>query len=171
MLDSMDRNEGNPLGAMLRVGIVSETDYETGRIRCTIPDLDDFVTPWLFVLVPKTGKDKAFWMPEVEDQVALLLDAEARTGFVLGSIYSTVDEIPEMVDSETRWHVQMEDGTTIDYNRETSEMTVDCVGDVIVKSDKNVTVEAAQKITIEGAQVAINGAVKINGLCPILIPC
>lgn len=148
MIDRMSRVEGAPLGALLRVGLVEKTDYETGRLRCKIPDLDDFLTPWLFVLLPKTGSDKAFWMPEKGEQVAVLLDAEARIGFVLGAIYSTADTIPDQVDKDSRWHVQFADGTTIDYDRQTSTMTIHCVGDITIQSDKT--------LTLKGADIALD---------------
>ena len=143
MIDRMGMNEGDPLASLLRVGLVEKTDYETGRLRCKIPDLDDFLTPWLFVLVPKTGTDKAFWMPEKGEQVALLLDAEARIGFVLGAIYSKADKIPDQVDKDSRWHVRFQDGTTLDYDREASKLTIHCVGDLTIQSDTTLTLKGA----------------------------
>ncbi len=100
---------------MFRVGIVKSQDAVNARVRVTFPDRNQMVSWWLPVVTPKSQNDKAYWIPDVGEQVVCLMDEHDEDGAVLGSIYSTVDTPP--VSSADKWHVTMKDGATFDYDR------------------------------------------------------
>jgi len=100
---------------MFRVGIVQEQDVARARVRVVFPDYDQIVSWWLFVVVPKTQNDKAYWMPDIGEQVLCLMDVHDEDGAVLGAIYSRVDTTP--VQSADKWHVSMQDGAKFEYDR------------------------------------------------------
>jgi len=77
-----------------RIGIVSAQDVITGRARVFFPDRDNMQSYWLFILVHKTHLDKGWWMPDIGDQVACLMDDNDEDGAIAGAIYSTVDPTP-----------------------------------------------------------------------------
>src|SRR5262249_30052845 len=70
---------------------------------------------WLPVLVTKSQEDKAYWMPDVGEQVICLMDERDEAGVVLGAIYSSVDQPP--VTDENKYHITFKDGTSFEYDR------------------------------------------------------
>src|SRR6516225_3490006 len=105
-----------------RVGIVSAQNPATGQVRVTFPDRNQMQSWWLGVVVPKTQNDKAYWVPDLGEQVVCLMDEHDEDGAVLGSIYSTVDAPP--VDSPNKYHWMMKDGATFEYDRATHNLAV-----------------------------------------------
>ena len=100
---------------MFRVGIVKTQDVANCRVRVTFPDRNQMTSWWLPIAVPKSQNDKAYWIPDVGEQVICLMDEHDEDGAVLGSIYSTADTPP--VSSADKWHVTMKDGATFEYDR------------------------------------------------------
>lgn len=122
-----------------RIGRVAERDAKTARVRVVFGAEDGMLSWWLPVLQAKTGADKVYWMPDVEEHVVCLLDERAEFGVVLGAIYSEVDKPP--VASLDRLHVAMKDGTTIDYNRESHRLEVTVAGgDLVLNVDQGASV-------------------------------
>lgn len=145
----------------LRFGVVSALDEDTGRVRCTLPDYDGLETYWLPVLHAKTHADKHWSLPDVGEQVALLLDARGESGVVLGAIYGLRDAPP--VASADKTHVRYSDGTTIDYDRAAHALTVQCVGQVTVIAAGPVLVQAPS-VTLDAPQTTCTGKLTVNGL-------
>ena len=107
-------------------------------------------------------------MPELGEQVAVLLDADGVGGVYLGGIYSTA-EPPPVVDEDTDY-VRFSDGTVSTYNRAAGVMTLDCVGALLLKCGKNITVEASEPLvvkapsaTLEILQVTLKGNLQVTG--------
>jgi phage baseplate assembly protein gpV len=100
---------------MFRVGIVEAQDLERARVRVTFPDYDQLRSWWLPIVVPKTQNDKAYWIPDIGEQVVCLMDAWDEAGAVLGAIYSAVDTTP--VASADKWHLTTSDGAAFEYDR------------------------------------------------------
>lgn len=87
------------LARCIRVGRVSSVDTADASVRVTFPDHDDIVSAPLKVLMRGCKSTKDFWMPAVDDQVLCLFIADSGgkgsgAGYVLGTIYSTVDAPP-----------------------------------------------------------------------------
>jgi phage baseplate assembly protein V len=107
---------------MFRVGIVKTQDLVNCRVRVTFPDRDQMVSWWLPICVPKTQNDKAYWVPDVGEQVVCLMDEHDEDGTVLGSIYSSADTPP--VNSADKWHVTMKDSAAFEYDRSQHALAV-----------------------------------------------
>lgn len=145
----------NPLQqqqAVFKVGVVSEIDPATCTARVRFDDLDGLETMRLPVGVRKSLKDKSYWMPDVGEHVACLLDANAETGVILCAIYSDADTPP--VSSADKHHIRFADGTWVDYDRSTGHMEVNCVNTVMV--------QAVSRITLRAPIIVLDGDVKIT---------
>lgn len=106
---------------MLKFGIVTNINPLTAQVRVQFAE-DDILSPWLPVLQQKTLKDKFFAIPDVGEQVACCLDDNAEDGVVLGAIYSNVDSCPAV--SQKQLLIKFEDGSFIEYSKETEELTL-----------------------------------------------
>lgn len=102
-------------------------------------------------------------MAELGEQVALLLDADG-----VGGIYSTAETSP-VVDEDTDY-VRYSDGTVTSYDRAAKAMTVDCVGQMVLKCSAGVTIEAGEAVLIKAAegtldipQLTHNGQLSLAG--------
>ncbi len=157
-----------------RVGLVSAQNPATGQVRVTFPDRNQLQSYWLGVLVTKSQNDKAYWMPDLGEQVVCLMDEHDEDGAVLGALYSTVDTPP--VNSTNKWHWTMKDGATFEYDRAAhalavalpagatmsitangATLAIDASGDITVSSPGNVTATAAGIATVDGATVVLAG--------------
>ncbi|MNO60735.1 Phage-related baseplate assembly protein [compost metagenome] len=106
-------------------------------------------------------------LPEIGEQVAVLLDAEGVNGVYLGGIYSTA-EPPPVVDQDSHF-IRFSDGTSVTYQRKTHQLTVDCVGSAKVHYASNITVNAGGNIdaTAGGSiSVTAGGAVTVKASGP-----
>jgi len=157
------------MGVELEYGEVSAVDYLTCRIRVRLDDRDGLQTYWLNMPQRNTqGTQRRPLMPELGEQVAVLLDADGVGGVYLGGIYSTA-EPPPVVDEDTDY-VRFSDGTVSTYDRAAGVMTLDCVGALLVKCGRNITVEAdeplvvkAPSATLDIPQVILNGELLVKG--------
>lgn len=157
------------MGVELEYGEVSAVDYPGCRIRVRLDDRDGVESYWLNVPQRNTqGTKRRPLMPELGEQVAVLLDADGVGGVYLGGIYSTA-EPPPVVDEDTEY-VRFSDGTVSTYDRAAGVMTLDCVGALLVKCGRNITVEAGEPVvvkapsaTLDIPQVALNGNLLVNG--------
>lgn len=153
----------------LEYGEVSAVDYLTCRIRVRLDERDGVESYWLNVPQRNTqGTKRRPLMPELGEQVAVLLDADGVGGVYLGGVYSTA-EPPPVVDEDTDY-VRFSDGTVSTYDRAAGVMTLDCVGALLVKCGRNITVEAggpvvvtAPSATLNIPQVALNGNLQMKG--------
>ena len=109
-------NSMNAMAALgFRVGIVDEIDVTTARVRVIFPDYDQIQSYWLSIVVPKTQNDKAYWIPDIGEQVICLMDFHDEAGAVLGAIYSMTDTTP--VANANKWHLGFADGAAFEYDR------------------------------------------------------
>jgi phage baseplate assembly protein V len=153
----------------LAYGEVSAIDYPSCRIRVRLDDRDGLQTYWLNVPQRNTqGTKRRPLMPELGEQVAVLLDEDGVGGVYLGGIYSTA-EPPPVVDKDTDY-VRFSDGTVSTYDRAAGVMTLDCVGVLIVKCGRNITIESGEAVvvkapsaTLDILQVTLNGNLQVNG--------
>ena len=97
---------------MFRVGLVEAQDANKCRVRVSFTDRDHLTSWWLPVVVPKSQTDKAYWLPDVGEQVVCMMDERDEDGAVLGAIYSDVDVTP--VQSADKVHWSFKDGTSLE---------------------------------------------------------
>ncbi len=136
----------NEAAPTFKFGTVSAVDEKTQRVRVRLPDLDNLRTNWLPVLTRKSLRDKDYWLPDVGEQVAVLLDGRGEDGIVLGAIFSSADPVP--VASRDKRHVRFDDGTTVEYDRAAHKLKIYCVGDI--------EIEAAGNLRLRGARIDLN---------------
>lgn len=99
----------------MRVGIVKQQDLSMARVRVVFPELDQMMTYWLPIVVQKTQNDKAYWIPDIGEQVICMMDPHYEAGVVLGAIYSQSDPTP--VASANKFHLGFKDGAAFEYDR------------------------------------------------------
>jgi phage baseplate assembly protein V len=129
---------------VFRVGIVKIQDVQTARVRVAFPDRNQLVSWWLPIVTPKSQNDKAYWIPDVGEQVVCFMDEYDEDGAVLGAIYSQVDTTP--VQSADKWHITMQDGSTFEYDRSNHTFAINIAPnsstlDIIVNGPANLTVQ------------------------------
>ncbi|MHC8342239.1 phage baseplate assembly protein V [Pseudomonas sp. RT6P73] len=157
------------MGVELEYGEVSAVDHLTCRIRVRLDDRDGVESYWLNVPQRNTqGTKRRPLMPELNEQVAVLLDSDGVGGVYLGGIYSSA-EPPPVVDEDTDY-VRYSDGTVSAYDRAAGLMTLECVGALRLKCGRNITVEAGEPVvvkapsaTLDVPQVTMNGNLQLNG--------
>lgn len=98
-----------------RLGIVTARDTGGCRVRVRFDDRDRVESWWLEVVQPKTKDDRVYWVPDLGEQVACLMDARDEAGCVLGAVYSEADP-PALDDGDVR-AVHHKDGTVERYDR------------------------------------------------------
>jgi phage baseplate assembly protein gpV len=103
------------LNPTFRVGIVQQQDPARAKVRVVFPDYDEMISWWLPLVFAKTQNDKAYWIPDVGEQVVCLMDLRDEAGAVLGAIYSEADVPP--VNSADKFHLAFKDGASVDYDR------------------------------------------------------
>lgn len=153
----------------LEYGEVTALDHKTCRLRVRLDDRDGLQTYWLQIPQRNTqGTQRRPLMPELGEQVAVLLDADGVGGVYLGGIYSTA-EPPPVVDEDTDY-VRYSDGTVVAYDRAAGVMTMDYVGALVVKCGGNITIEASKPLvvkapsaTLDVPQVTLRGDLQVNG--------
>jgi phage baseplate assembly protein gpV len=119
--------------AAFRLGIVKDQDPSLGRLRVTFNEFDQMLSYWLPVVVPKTQNDKAYWLPDIGEQVVCLMDERDEAGVVLGAIYSQADSTP--VQSADKFHLGFKDGTAIEYDRAAHVLALNFQDTTVIKYD------------------------------------
>lgn len=153
----------------LEYGEVTAIDHKTCRLRVRLDDRDGLQTYWLNIPQRNTqGTQRRPLMPELGEQVAVLLDADGVGGVYLGGIYSTA-EPPPVVDEDTDY-VRYSDGTVTTYDRAAGVMSLKCVGALIVRCVGNITFETSESLeikalsaTLQIPQITLNGDLQVSG--------
>ncbi|EEU9597537.1 TPA: phage baseplate assembly protein V [Escherichia albertii] len=150
-------------GVTRQTGIISDIDETSVRVRVTLPECDNLKSNWLAVLQRNSQDNKDYWLPDMGEQVEVLLDDNGEDGVVLGAVYSTVDTAP--VASRDKRYVQFSDGAAFEYDRSTHQLTINggiekIVIEVIDRTNltsPNVEVKA-QQVTVTSDTVDIKAA-------------
>ena len=144
-----------------RVGIVQQQDAAHAKVRVVFPDYDELVSWWLPVIFAKTQNDKAYWIPDIGEQVVCLMDLRDEAGAVLGAIYSNADMPP--VNSADKFHLAFKDGTSVDYDRAAHVLDLKFQDHGEIKYDggahaltMSLPAGATFNLTASGAQVEID---------------
>lgn len=148
-------------GVTLQTGTVSAVDADGVKARVRLPECDNMRTNWLDVLQRNTQNNKDYWLPDVGEQVKVLLDENGEDGVILGAVYSDVDK-PPFSDRNVRGS-KFSDGAEFSYNRASHTLTIrggiehmviECSADVMVKT---------QKATIDAPETEITGNLLVGG--------
>lgn len=127
---------------IVRDGVVSSVDDAAGTARVAFSDQSGVVSYDLRVMQRNTHKNQDYAMPDVGEQVlCLFLPVGVEAGFILGSFYGRDTERPANT-RDIRATVY-EDGTRVEYNRESHALTVD-----VPEGGSTVTVNCAGSVTV-----------------------
>jgi phage baseplate assembly protein V len=119
------------------------------RVRVTFPAHNQMTSWWLPILVPKAQNDKAYWIPDVGEQVVCLMDEHDEDGAVLGAIYSSADTAPPSMTAD-KWHLTMKDSASFEYDRNSHALSV------------NLPANATMTIVVNGVTISIDSGKNIN---------
>ncbi len=174
------------LNPTFRVGIVQAQDPAHAKVRVVFPDYDEMISWWLPIIFFKTQNDKAYWIPDIGEQVVCLMDLRDEAGAVLGAIYSSADVPP--VNSADKFHLAFKDGAHFDYDRvahlldlffqDTTEIKYDArthLMDLKFQDQAELTYDGSQHVlnvslptgaafnlTANGAQIQIDSSGNVN---------
>lgn len=147
--------------ATRQLGTVSAIDAEKVQARVRLPECDNMRTDWLNVLQRNTQNNKDYWLPDVGEQVEVLMDENGEDGVILGAIYSDVDK-PPFNDKNVRG-TKFKDGAEFSYNRELHTLTI--TGGI-----EHIIIEVAADISLKGKSInltaettTVKGKLEING--------
>lgn len=148
---------------LIRIGTVDVINPAAGTARVVFEDRDDMQSYDLRVLKKNTLKNKDSWMPDIGEQVAcIFLPTGLESGFIIGS-YNT-DDNPPPDGTENKRSTVFEDGTRIEYDRESSTLLADLGGSKIEATKEHILLQVGGNgIEITEAGVAIIGAVTQTG--------
>lgn len=144
----------------MKFGIVTERNPDNCKVRVRFTE-NNIVSGWLFVLVSTSKDNKHFYLPDVNEQVVCMMDANLETGVVLGAIYSKVDTVPAGVGEDVEAMV-FSDGTVVKYDRGAHRLTIDCAGDITVTC-QNADVTASDGATITTPTLTVDGSLTVTG--------
>ncbi|ECE2969949.1 phage baseplate assembly protein V [Salmonella enterica] len=163
-------------GVIFATGTVSAIDPVNVRARVRLPDHDNLRTWWLDVMQNNTYKNKDYCMPDIGEQVKVLMTPDGVEGVILGAVYSGKD-MPVIGDPDKR-RTDFADGTFVEYDRKNNAMaiggaiktlTITTHSDITLQTDTQVTVIAqnsatvkTQKATIDSPETEITGNTTIK---------
>lgn len=141
---------------LIRSGVVTEVDTIEGLCRVQSGGIQ---TTWLNWLTTRAGRSRTWWAPSVGEQVLLLaIGGELDTAFVLPGIFS--DDNPAPSASADAWHVTFPDGAVIEYEPETSALTVSGIKTADVTASDSITatvpvvlIKASTRVTLDTPEV------------------
>ncbi|MCX9067660.1 phage baseplate assembly protein V [Citrobacter portucalensis] len=141
---------------MIRTGTILEVDLKRGLCRVQTGELQ---TTWLNWLTPRAGRSRTWWAPSVDEQVLLLsIGGDLTTAFVLPGIFS--DDHPAPSASADALHITFPDGAVIEYEPQTSALSVSGIKTASVTASESITatvpvvvVKAATRITLDTPEV------------------
>ena len=144
---------------MIRTGLVVETDLNAGRCRVQTGGM---CTDWLQWLTHRAGRSRTWWAPSVGEQVLILaVGGELDTAFVLPGIYSGDNPAPSA--SADAVHIRFPDGAVIEYEPETSALTVSGIKTASVTASDSVTATVPVVTTMRGNIEHTGGELSSNG--------
>lgn len=107
---------------LIRYGVVKETNYEQGLIRVEMQD-GEVLSDWIPWVTLRAGKDKFWWAPE-QGEVMLVLapSGELANAVALPAAFSNQNQNG---DRETIQRQTFDDGTVIEYDRQSHTYNID----------------------------------------------
>ena len=106
---------------MLKFGTVTNINPMTAKARVQFAE-DDLTSYWLPIIQRKTLNDKYYTVVDIGEHVACLMDENCEDGVILGAIYTSLDEVPAI--SNLQHLIKFEDGSCIEFNRDTQMLTI-----------------------------------------------
>ncbi|ELV2844213.1 phage baseplate assembly protein V [Enterobacter cloacae] len=140
-------------GVTRQTGIISDIDETAVRVRVTLPECDNLRSNWLPVLQRNTQENKDYWLPDIGEQVEVLLDNNGEDGVVLGAVYSTVDTAP--LASRDKRYVHFSDGAAFEYDRKSHQLTVNGGIEKIIIEVRDTTRLTSPQVEVKAQHVLV----------------
>ena len=139
------------LASLIMVGEVVAVDEEHARVKV---ESGGVLTNWLPFLVPRAGEDRVWHMPEEHEQVLVASPCGDPTqGVVVGSIFQK--NFPPPAHKKSIHRILYQDGTTLDYDRESHELRFQVMGDIYIKATKNIVIQCGGELSLDAADIAL----------------
>ena len=142
---------------MYRIGKISSINYAAGTARVLYPDRDNSVTDEFPMLA-----NGIYYPLKVDDYVYVLHQSnDSSSGLILGRAWSDANIPPEGEDGVYRQDFSRVIGDGYEkYDAETNTLTIHANVKIVIETDGDVEITAANSITID----ASDGDVTINGI-------
>jgi len=134
---------------LLTLGRVSQVDPALDRYRVEFDGPDGPVlSGWLHRLTTRAGGDAETWHFDQGEQVLVAALAQnLEAGIILGAVNQSAH--PPASTSTGVYRKTFSDGTSIEYDRNSSALTVEAAG--------NVTITVTGEVTVDATAVRLNG--------------
>lgn len=142
----------------IRFGTISFVNYKKGTVKAVYNDLN-ITSPELVVFQGRNKGTKHYEMPKIGENGLCLLTETGGRGYYLGSGYD--DEEIVMADAGEGKHITLyPDGTLIQYDENSSTLTINCKKNLNIKCP---TVNIVAKELNITAKTNIVGPVTVTG--------
>lgn len=154
------------MSQVVRLGIVSSVDTDTGMIRAVFTDMDNMVSLPMPLLTTGTGWALTNGMPEPGDHVLCIFRGNGLSdGFCLGSLYDGSYDMPA---DQSQRGIYFEDGSYAYFDKNTGSIEIKAIGNVRIQANQ-ITLDAeliqmnANNIQFDSKSVRINGNLTVVG--------
>ncbi|MDR6964014.1 phage baseplate assembly protein V [Shewanella putrefaciens] len=135
---------------LLRIGTVAEVKGNVCRVKT-----GELLTQFRPFFTRRAGTAKTSWRPTVGEQVMLLsLSGDLTNAYILPALYSDENPEPDGNNNNNRERTVYPDGAVIEYDPDTSALTV--------KGIKTATVQASELVTIDCPNSVFTGNVLVK---------
>jgi phage baseplate assembly protein V len=143
---------------LIMAGTIAEVDAGKARAKVKIGGLLTAPLPWLS---PRMGSRRDWNPPKTGEQVLVVChNGDPAQGFIVASIGSSANPNPSA--NPRIFKTVFDDGTFVQIDLDTHEMSVGCAGDISVTADGKVKV-----VTAKSAEVQAVGNIKVDSLASI----
>lgn len=111
------------------IGRVSAIYPERATARVLFEDKggEEVVSRELALVGRGSIRVKDYWIPKIDELVVcIFVEGSAKQGYILGSIFNDIDQVP--IKDESKRHIEFEDGAFVQYDTKTKNMTIKLVG-------------------------------------------
>ncbi len=122
------------------IGRIEEQALGGAVHRYRVRLADGQLSAWLVRLNPFADGSTTDKPLAVNTQVVVLLARDREEGVILGTLNCNANPAP--ADRDTVHRTRYADGTVVEYDMDSHTLTIDCVGDVVIKSKTHITLKA-----------------------------
>jgi phage baseplate assembly protein V len=147
----------------LMFGIISSIDIDAGTARVYFEE-DDFVSAPLQISVMRSGPDQVYFPFNTKEHVWCMMDEHCEYGVIGGAIYDDGNKPSGAAAGKLR--ILFADNSAIEYDRNTSTLTFDLQGKVIINcTEANLT--CTGNANIHAIETNITGILNVTGAANI----
>lgn len=137
---------------MLKFGNICDIDAASGLCRVEFDD-DGITSDWLPLIVKNSFNTKDFFIFDIGEHVACMMDQNSENGVILGAVYSQ-DRKPDG-GAKDHQRIVYKDGSVFDFDMSSGTLSIDIKGDVNLKTVGSVNIEATGSVNIKAISTEI----------------